>query len=82
MNNTIQMYHLQNHSEKNVRTENICSSTGGENIKQLRKVERQEEIQYTTKIGVKTNLGPSFCKIFIPSYTFDSIMPKLAILAP
>jgi len=47
---------------------------GGENIKQLRKMERLEEIQFTTKIGVKTSLGPLFCKIFILNYAFDPLL--------
>ncbi len=39
--------------------------------------ERQDETQFTTKIGGKTSLGPSyflFCKIFIPNYIFDALI--------
>ncbi len=35
-------------------SENICSSSGG-----ARKKESQDEIQFPTKIGGKTSLGPS-----------------------
>ncbi len=40
----------------------------------LRKKERQDETQFTTKIGGKTSLGPSylFCKIFVPSHKLDA----------
>jgi hypothetical protein len=38
--------------------ENICSSSGG--VEALRKKERQDETQFTTKIGGKTSLGPSY----------------------
>jgi hypothetical protein len=42
-----------------------------------RKKEKQDETQFTTKIGGKTSLGPSyisFSKIFIPSYAFDALL--------
>ncbi len=42
-------------------------------VETLRKKERQDETQFTTKIGGKTSLGPSyFLKIFIPSYAFHA----------
>ncbi len=37
----------------------------------LRKKKRQDEIQFSTEIGGKTSLGPSY---FIPSYTFDALL--------
>jgi len=43
----------------------------------LRKKERQDETPFTTKIGGKTSLGPSYfslVKIFIPSYAFDALL--------
>jgi hypothetical protein len=47
-------------------------------VEALRKKERQYETQFTTKIGAETSLGPSyfvfFCKIVIPSYTFDGLL--------
>ncbi len=45
-------------------------------VEALRKKERQDETQFTAKIGGKTNLGPSYfiSKIFIPSYTFDALL--------
>jgi hypothetical protein len=36
--------------------ENICSSS----VEELRKKERQDETQFTTKIGGKTSLVPSY----------------------
>ncbi len=45
-------------------------------VEALRKEERQDKTQFTTKIGVKTSLDPPvllLCKIFIPSYAFDTI---------
>jgi len=40
-----------------------------------RKKERQDETQFTIKIGGKLVSVPviSFCKIFIPSYVFDAL---------
>jgi hypothetical protein len=32
-----------------------------EAVEALRKKERQDETQFTTKIGGKTSLGPSYC---------------------
>jgi hypothetical protein len=44
-------------------------------VEALRKKERGDETQFTTKIGGKISLGPS--------YTFDALLwPKLAVLAP
>jgi hypothetical protein len=47
-------------------------------VQALRKKETHDETQFTTKIGEKTSLGPS--------YAFDAllcpIMPKLAVLGP
>ncbi len=39
------------------------------------KKERQDETQFTTKIGGKTNWVPviSLCKIFIPNYMFGCV---------
>jgi hypothetical protein len=49
----------------------------GAALQALRKMETQDETQFTTKIGgKKTCFGPSlfpFCKIFIPSYAFDTL---------
>ncbi len=45
-----------------------------------RKNERQDETQFTTKIGGKTSLGPflfRFCKSFISSYTFGALLGAL-----
>ncbi len=42
-------------------------------VEALRTKERQDETQFTTKIGGKTNLG---CKILIPSYAFDALLCK------
>jgi hypothetical protein len=39
-----------------------------------RRKERQDETQFTTKIGGKTCWGPSYCKIFIHSYAFDGLL--------
>jgi hypothetical protein len=38
-------------------SENICSSSGGG---AQGKKEKQDETQFTTEIGGKTNLGPSY----------------------
>ncbi len=40
-------------------------------VRALMEKERQDETQFTTKIGGKTNLG---CKILIPSYAFDVLL--------
>jgi hypothetical protein len=40
-------------------------------VQVLRKKERQDETQFTTKIGGKTNLDPNY---FIPTYTFDALL--------
>jgi hypothetical protein len=44
-------------------------------VEALRKKERGDETQFTTKIGGKTNLGPSYFVFvnFIPSYTLDGL---------
>jgi len=45
----------------------------------LRKNEREDETQFTTKIGGKTSLGPflfRFCKSFISSYTLKWCQSK------
>jgi hypothetical protein len=39
----------------------------------LRKKERHDETQFTTKIGGKTNLA-LLCGISIPSYMFDVLL--------
>ncbi len=39
-------------------------------VEALRKKERQDETQFTTKIDGKTSLGPSY--FFIPSSAFDA----------
>jgi hypothetical protein len=43
-------------------------------VEALRKKERQDKTQFTTKIGSKTSLGPVivFGEIFIPNYVFDA----------
>ncbi len=41
-------------------------------VQALRKKETQDETQFTTKIGVKSSLGPSYF-LFIPSYAFDGL---------
>ncbi len=46
-------------------------------VEALRKNERQDETQFTTKIGGNTSLGSqlfSFCRISIPSYAFDALL--------
>ncbi len=50
-------------------------------VEALRKKERQDETQFTTKFGEKANLG---CKIFIsfPVKHLCPVMLKLAILGP
>jgi hypothetical protein len=42
----------------------------------LKKKERGDETEFTTKIGGKTNLGPRYFVLqnFIPSYTFDALL--------
>jgi hypothetical protein len=49
-------------------------------VQALRKKETQDETQFTTKIGGKTSLGPSYIsvsKVFIPSYVFDALLCPL-----
>jgi hypothetical protein len=45
-------------------------------VQALRKMETQDETQFTTKFGGKTSLGHSysFCKIFIPSYVHGALL--------
>ncbi len=45
-------------------------------VEALRKKERGDETQFTTKFGGKTSLGPSYFvfKNFIPSYAFDALL--------
>jgi hypothetical protein len=47
-------------------------------VKALREKERQDETQFTIKIGGKNQFGSqlfiSLCKIFIPSYVFDALL--------
>jgi hypothetical protein len=45
-------------------------------VEALREMERQDETQFTIKIGGKTSLGPiiSLCKIFIPRYRGDVVL--------
>jgi hypothetical protein len=45
-------------------------------VEALKKKERGDETEFTTKIGGKTNLGPSYFVLqnFIPSYTFDALL--------
>jgi hypothetical protein len=52
-------------------SENICSSSGRD-----QENEREDETQFTTKIGGKLVWVPviSFCEIFILSYTFDALL--------
>jgi hypothetical protein len=42
----------------------------------VRKKERGDETQFTTKIGGKTNLGPKYFILqnCIPSYAFDALL--------
>jgi hypothetical protein len=42
-------------------------------VEALEKKKRQDETQFTTKIGGKTSLGPSYF-IFIPSSVFDALL--------
>jgi hypothetical protein len=51
----------------------VCSICVAAAVEALRKKERQDETQFTTKIGGKTSSVPviSFCKISIPGYAFD-----------
>ncbi len=53
-------------------------------VEALRKKERGDEIQFTTKIGGKTSLGPSYFVLqnFIPSYTFDALLCRNWPLSP
>jgi hypothetical protein len=51
----------------------------------LRKKERQDETPFTTKIGGKTSLGPSYfwlVKTFIPSYAFDALLCWILPFSP
>ncbi len=41
-------------------------------VEALRKKEREDETQFTTKIGGKTSLDPKFCKI---SFSVMHLMP-------
>jgi hypothetical protein len=52
-------------------TQNKCSSSEGAQEKGKR-----DETQFTTKIGGKTSLGPSYfvLKIFIRIYAFDGLL--------
>jgi hypothetical protein len=45
-------------------------------VEALRKKERHDETQFTTKLVGKLLWVPDilFCKIFIPSYTFDALL--------
>jgi len=56
-------------------------------VEALRKKEREDETQFTTKIGGKISLGPrlpiiSFWKFSFPVKIWCPIMPKPAILGP
>jgi hypothetical protein len=55
-------------------------------VKALREKERGDETQFTTKIGGKTSLGPSYFFRFVKCHSQLSIwcpiMAKLAVLAP
>ncbi len=44
-------------------------------VEALKKKERGDETEFTTRIGGTTNLGPSYLVLqnFIPSYTFDAL---------
>jgi hypothetical protein len=44
-------------------------------VEALRKMERQDETQFTTKIGGKTSLGPSVVKF---SFPVSRLMPYYA----
>jgi hypothetical protein len=51
----------------------------------LREKERENETQFTTKIGGnKQDWVPviSFCKIFIPSYAFDALLCRNWLFSP
>jgi hypothetical protein len=46
-------------------------------VEALRKKERQDETQFTSKIGGKTSLGVPIillCEIFILGYMFDALL--------
>jgi len=45
-------------------------------VEALRIKERGDETQFTTKIGGKASLGPSYFVLlnFIPGYTFDALL--------
>jgi len=50
-----------------------------------RKMETQDETQFTTKIGGKLSLSPSyflFKKKFIPSYAFDGLLCRNSLFSP
>jgi hypothetical protein len=54
-------------------------------VEALRKKERGDESQFTTKIGGKTSLGPSyfvFVKFHSQLYIWWPVMLKLAVLGP
>ncbi len=54
-------------------------------VEALRKKERHGETQFSTKIGGKTSLGPSyflFCKISILSYAFRALIYKNRPISP
>jgi len=53
-------------------------------VEALRKNERYDETQFTTKIGGKTSLGPIILlsKIFIPSCAFDAPLCRNWLFAP
>jgi hypothetical protein len=40
-------------------------------VEALTKKERGDETQFTTRVGGKTSLGPSY---FVPSYAFDALL--------
>jgi hypothetical protein len=42
----------------------------------FKKKKKQDETQFTTKIGENFSLGPNYfvCKLFIPSYIFDALL--------
>ncbi len=47
-------------------------------------MERQDETEFTTKIDGKINLGPNFfllSKNLIPSYMFDALLCRKAVLS-
>ncbi len=51
-------------------------------VKALRKKERQDEIQFTMKIGGKTSLGPSYVILLKFAFPVTRVMPHYVETGP